>query len=135
MGNDCCGSANSKKKGLYFCPKGHQLEWLGAKFLYKSSMICDRCGKNSNLYHPIRWRCPKCNYYFCSLCYDIIISEKCPVNHTYKLIREEPISYVCDKCYGSFPKYSDRFNDVFCNITYCQKCFYEHVNYSKQNDA
>ena len=128
----CC-SGNSKKKGIYFCPKGHPLEWLGAKFLFKDFMICNRCGKRSNLYHPIRWKCSKCNYYFCSLCYGIIISEVCPVKHPYQLTKNDLEYYVCDKCYRRFPGYISKFHDIYCNITCCEECFYENVNYSKQN--
>ena len=124
---------SESKKNPYICQKGHPLEWQGAKYIFNENMVCDGCGKYSNINHPIRWKCSKCNLYFCSICYDIIISETCPVNHPFKLLRNDPISYVCDKCYGSFPKFSSKFKDDYCNLTYCLECFYEHINYSMQN--
>ena len=53
-----CESKKEKKKKTYFCHKGHPIEWQGAKFINKGEMICDKCGKYSNLYHPIRWKVP-----------------------------------------------------------------------------
>ena len=89
--------------------------------------------KYSNLYHPIRWKCPKCNLYFCTLCYENKISEFCPIGHSFQLIRSDDSYYVCDKCYGQFPKDISKFSDIYCNITYCTKCFYDHVQYTAQN--
>ena len=124
----CC-----EPKEYYRCNRGHRLEWKGCKYIFKDDMICDKCGKYSNLYHPIRWKCPKCNLYFCSLCYDNKISEVCPVGHAFQLIRSDDTNYVCDKCYGRFPKDISKFSDIYCNITYCTKCFYDHVQYTAQN--
>ena len=127
------GHCESTKKNTYHCQRGHPLQWQGAKFIERKGMICNKCKHYSSLERPIRWRCIKCNLYFCSVCYENIISEKCPLGHDFQIRRNDPVYFVCDKCYQAFPPFSSKFSDIFCNITYCYQCFYEHINYSKQN--
>ena len=123
----CC-----EPKEYYHCNRGHRLEWKGCKYIFKDDMICDKCGKYSNLYHPIRWKCPKCNLYFCTLCYDNKISEVCPIGHKFQLTNTDFPYFVCDKCYNRFPS-MNKFTDIYCNLTYCTKCFYDQVKYISQN--
>ena len=126
--NDSMNKYNKTKQNNHFCNNGHPLEWQGDKFIYNGKMKCDKCGKYSNIYNPIRWKCSKCNLYFCSICYDITISRSCPVYHIFKSIKNDNIDDICDKCYQNIPKNESKFHDEFCKLTFCSRCFNLYAN-------
>ena len=118
----------NKKYKNYKCPNGHPLVWQGEKYIYKSELNCDNCRKNSELNHPIRWKCLECNSLFCTLCYENIIDEFCPVGHRFEFGKTNLSSFTCDNCYDSFSANDCKFYDHTCNITYCSKCFLDALN-------
>ena len=116
-------------KEKYICKKGHTLSWEGTAYVYSEDLVCDKCSKLGKNENPIRWRCSKCNNYFCSLCFNLIMDKLCPRNHKYKFYKQTTIEgfsyYTCDICFEKFYSKDGVFWDKDCNLTVCSKCFYD----------
>lgn len=114
-------------KNNYHCKQGHMISWKGKTYIFSSTLICDKCGKKSELKNPIRWNCSQCNTYFCTKCYDIIIDKFCPVKHKLKFYKQSSLdsssTYTCDKCSQSKKHNDGVLFDKDCNITICPRCF------------
>ena len=111
----------------YHCKKGHNIYWKGKTHIFSDNLTCDKCGKKSELQHPIRWNCSQCNTYFCTKCYDIIIDKLCPIKHKFKFYRQSSLdstsTYTCDKCSEKYKHNDGVIFDKECNITICPKCY------------
>ena len=116
-------------KENYRCKNDHNVEWSGSKYVFSNNLSCDKCGKSSQLSNPIRWFCPQCKTYFCSLCYIIIADKLCPKKHKYKFIKQSSAdlsaNFTCDKCYKSLKTMDGVLYDNECNVTLCPNCFYD----------
>ena len=104
----------------YYCPDGHPLEWMGEKFLFRYDIRCNECLRFPTCYNPIRWKCKKCDKFFCTLCYKNKVDDFCPIGHPLKL--KHARSFVCDSCYEDF-KDENAYCDYDCNLTFCEDCF------------
>ena len=115
-------------KSKYICKNGHPLVWQGGDLIFRNDLMCDKCGKYSENKNPIRWKCPVCNIYFCSLCFEIFLDRYCPSNHQFKYIQgtylDMSTTYTCDKCYQILSPLNGVLYESSCNITYCPNCFY-----------
>ena len=116
-------------KENYLCKEGHTISWEGTDYVYSYDLICAKCGKNGKIENPIRWKCDKCNSYFCSLCLNLIMDKLCPKKHKYKLSKQGSLeffsTYTCDKCFQKFETNDGVLFDKDCNITVCLNCFYD----------
>ena len=136
-----CESCKSDKKNninsklCYYCPKGHLLLWLGEKYIRRNDLKCYKWGIYSNFKNPILWKCLICNALYCTICYENIIDEFCPINHRFLFVKTNLIEYTCDKCYRVFNNNLEHFEDKYCNLTYCPKCFCESMNIQNEYDG
>ena len=110
----------------YLCKEGHNVVWHGSQYVY-SDLVCAKCGKPCKNENPIRWSCSKCNTFFCSNCFRIIMDKICPSKHKYKFYKQLTVDsfsyYTCDICSKRFDNMEGILHDKECNITICPKCF------------
>ena len=114
-------------KEEYLCKNGHNLSWEGTTYVYSQDLACNKCNKIGKNEHPIRWRCAKCNFFYCALCYNLIMDKICPRKHKYKFNKQEKLEgfsyYTCDQCFEKLYTKDGIFWDKDCNLTVCPKCF------------
>jgi len=115
----------------YLCEKEHSLKWTGQKYVF-DSINCNKCDLNQTKGNVIRWKCDKCETYYCCKCLPIIVNHKCPNHHQLKCINKNSTeiffnSYTCDRCYISFSVKDGLYLDKDCNYTICKKCYEESL--------
>ena len=116
-------------KDNYFCNNGHNVYWIGSKYLSSSDLKCDKCGNINENTTPIRWSCEICKVHYCPECFKLTVDKYCPKKHKLKYVRQNQIdffsTYTCDYCFKKFESKDGLLYDKECNLTFCPHCCYE----------
>ena len=116
-------------KESYLCKEGHSISWEGKDYVYSNDIACNKCGQTSKNENPIRWGCPKCKYFYCALCLNLIMDKLCPKKHRYKFFKQNSVdffsTFTSDKCFKKCDTNDGLLFDKDCNVTVCPKCFYD----------